>query len=258
MRIALLCATRRGYRVLERLIRLRPDAELIVFSFREEAHEPPFLDDIQRLAEARGATFYEARQVGASKWTDFWTSTSIDLLLTVSWRYIIPREVYERARLGTFVLHDSLLPAYRGFAPTVWAIINGEDHTGVTLFEIAEGVDTGRIIAQQRVPIGADDTIADVMEHVTQTYLEVLAANLPRLLDAPQQHFSIDQEGFELERSNSKSHGVHPLGTFSAFFTCVFRANGVYGHTSGPGLPALFDRRPTSGLGFMDGSLDLR
>ncbi|MBK8027956.1 MAG: methionyl-tRNA formyltransferase-like protein [Chloroflexi bacterium] len=183
MRIALLCATRRGFRVLEQLIRQQPEAELIVFSFREEAHEPPFLDDIQQLAEAHGAAFYEARQVGAPKWADFWANTPIDLMLTVSWRYLIPREVYERVRLGTYVLHDSLLPAYRGFAPTVWAIINGEDHTGVTLFEIAEGVDSGRIIAQQRVPIGPDDTIADVMEAVTQSYLAVLAAQLPALLD---------------------------------------------------------------------------
>jgi len=193
MRIALLCATRRGYRVLEQLIRLQPEAELVVFSFREEPYEPPFLDDIQQLAEAKGATFCEARQVGASKWVDFWSNTPIDLLLTVSWRYIIPREVFERARLGTFVLHDSLLPAYRGFAPTVWALINGEDHTGVTLFEIAEGVDTGRIIAQQRVPIGLDDTIADVMEHVTQTYLEVLAANLPLLLAGTAQRTEHDE-----------------------------------------------------------------
>ncbi len=184
IRIALLCATRRGYRVLERLIALQPDAELIVFSFREEAHEPLFMDDIKTLAKAHGATFYEARQVGADKWRSFWHSAPIDLMLAVSWRYLIPREVFELPARGTFIFHDSLLPEYRGFSPTVWAIINGEDHTGVSLFEIAEGVDSGKIVAQQRVPIGADDTIADVMENVTQTYLHLLTQNLPILLDA--------------------------------------------------------------------------
>ena len=183
MRIAVLCATRRGYRVLERLFAIVPDAELVVFSFREEAHEPPVRDDIRALAEANGAQFHEARQVGAAKWRPLWESTAFDLMLVVSWRYLIPPEVYKRPKRGTFVFHDSLLPAYRGFAPTVWAIVNGEDHTGVTLFEIADDVDSGAIVAQERVPIGADDTIADVMERVTGAYLDVLTRTLPALLD---------------------------------------------------------------------------
>ena len=183
MRIALLCATRRGYRVLQRLIELAPDAELVVFSFREEAHEPPFLDDIRALAEANGAGFHEARQVGAAKWRPLWESTDFDLMLVVSWRYLIPPEVYSRPKRGAFVFHDSLLPAYRGFAPTVWAIVNGEDHTGVTLFEIADEVDSGAIVAQERVPIGEDDTIADVMERVTAAYLPLLTRMLPEMLD---------------------------------------------------------------------------
>lgn len=180
MRIVLLCATRRGYRVLERLIQLQPSADLVVFSFREETHEPPFMDDIKALAESAGASFYEARQV--SKQADFWQSTPVDLMLTVSWRYLIPPEIYQLPAQGTFVFHDSLLPAYRGFAPTVWAILNGEDHTGVSLFEISEGVDKGRIVEKRRVPIGADDTIAHIMEQVTQTYLDLLTDALPLLL----------------------------------------------------------------------------
>lgn len=183
MRIVLLCATHRGYRVLERLAALQPDADLIVFSFREEAHEPPYLDAIRALALNRGATFYEARQIGAAKWRAFWQTTPVDLMLVVSWRYLIPPEVYELPKQGTFVFHDALLPAYRGFAPTVWAMINGEDHTGVSLFEIAPGVDEGKLVAQRRVPIGDDDTIADVMEQVTLTYLDVLSEHLLRLLD---------------------------------------------------------------------------
>lgn len=181
MHIVLLCATRRGYRVLEKLIALAPDAKLTVFSFREEAHEPPFVDDIRGLAESHGAQFFETRKVSSKG--EFWESTPVDLMLVVSWRYLIPAEIYRKPARGTFVFHDSPLPAYRGFAPTVWAIVNGEDHTGVTLFEIADAVDSGDIVAQQRVAIEADDTIAEVIERVTAAYLDVLAANLPALLD---------------------------------------------------------------------------
>lgn len=193
MRIVLLCATERGHRFLKKLAALAPDAELIVFSFREEPTEPPFLEDIRQATEALGGSFYEAKQVGADRWRDFWETTPVDLLLTVSWRYLIPRAVYERARLGAFVFHDSLLPAYRGFSPTVWAIVNGEDHTGVTLFHMADSVDSGDIVAQQRVGIAPDESIDAVLENVTQAYLSILKSYLPALMDGsapriPQDH----------------------------------------------------------------------
>ena len=191
MHIVLLCATRRGYRVLEKLIACASEARLTVFTFREESHEPPFLDDIRSLAENHGAQFYEARRVSAVP--DFWEATLIDLMLVVSWRYLIPAEIYRRPMRGTFILHDSLLPRYRGFAPTVWAILNGEAETGVTLFEIAETVDSGDIVAQQAVAIAPDDTITEVIERVTQAYVSVLEAQLPALLDGTAGRIPQDQ-----------------------------------------------------------------
>lgn len=193
MRIALLCATQRGLRFLQTLVTLAPDAELVVFSFREEPGEPPFLDDIRQTTLDHGGQFHEAKQVGAARWRDLWDAAPVDLLFAVSWRYMIPAAVYEQARLGAFVFHDSLLPAYRGFAPTVWAIANGEDHTGVTLFHMADAVDSGDVVAQQRIDIAPDETIADVLDHVTQAYLHVLEAYLPSLMDGsapriPQEH----------------------------------------------------------------------
>lgn len=183
MRIVLLCATRRGYRFLDKLADLAAGHELVVFSFREDPWEPAFLDDIRALAERKGARFFETKNVGGEKWWGFWESEPVDLMLVVSWRYLIPEQIYRRPRRGTFVFHDSVLPAYRGFSPTVWAMINGEDHTGVTLFEIAEEVDAGDIVDQKRIPVGPDDTIATVMVRVTEIYLTLLERNLARLLD---------------------------------------------------------------------------
>src|SRR3990167_2397782 len=80
-----------------------------------------------------------------------------DLIVVVAFR-ILPREVYAIPRLGSFNLHASLLPKYRGAAPIQWAIINGEKETGVTTFFLKERVDTGSIILQARVRIGPDET----------------------------------------------------------------------------------------------------
>ena len=184
MRIALFCATRRGYRFLQTLHNLLPDADLCVFSFKEERWEPAFLEDIRRLTLDCGGQFYESKQVGAPRWDELWEMAPVDLMFAVSWRYIIPAQVYQRARLGAYVFHDSLLPEYRGFSPTVWAIINGEDHTGATLLEMAGDYDTGRIVDQSRVPIGPNDTIADVLERVTETYLTLLKTHLPALMNS--------------------------------------------------------------------------
>lgn len=180
-RITLLCAAARGLHVLECLIRLAPEARLTVVSFPEEPGEPRYLGDIRHTALMHGAEFIEARSVGRNAHLAN-SEYSTDVLLAVSWRYMVPPHVYRRARKGAFVLHDSLLPRYRGFAPTVWAMVNGDDYTGATLFEMADDVDSGPIVDQRRVPIGSDDTISDVMQRVTSKYLELLEMNLPALL----------------------------------------------------------------------------
>jgi len=193
LHIVLLCATPRGYRFAKKLAELLPAADLTVFSFNEENGEPRFLEDLRQFTLTAGGRFFEGKQVGAQQFKAFWEATPFDLMFAVNWRYMVPAEIYSRARLGAFVFHDSLLPEYRGFSPVVWAMVNGEDHTGVTLFEMAEKVDAGDIIGQVRIAIGRDDTITVVMERVTQAYLELLEQNLAPLLEGaasryPQDH----------------------------------------------------------------------
>lgn len=193
MRIAVLCATHRGHRFLERLTELLPDGEFLVFTFPEEPEEPPFVAAIQELTESRGGEFHVARRVDAEPWRAVWENAALDLMFVVSWRYMLRPEVYCRPPLGTFVFHDSLLPRYRGFSPTVWSIVNGDDHTGVTLFQISEHWDAGDVVGQRRIPIGPDETIGEVMERVTEGYLSLLEDHLGALLNntaprVPQDH----------------------------------------------------------------------
>lgn len=84
-----------------------------------------------------------------------------DLIIVVAFR-ILPKEIFTLPKLGTFNLHASLLPKYRGAAPINWAIINGEVETGVTTFFLQERVDTGNILLQARIPIVQDATAGEV------------------------------------------------------------------------------------------------
>lgn len=88
-----------------------------------------------------------------------------DLQIVVAFR-MLPKVVWRMAPKGTFNLHGSLLPEYRGAAPIHWAVINGETKTGVTTFFIDEKIDTGAIIDQREMPIGPEETTGELHDRM--------------------------------------------------------------------------------------------
>lgn len=90
-----------------------------------------------------------------------------DLQVVVAFR-MLPEVVWAMPPLGTFNLHASLLPQYRGAAPINWAIINGETRTGVTTFLLDQQIDTGRILLQESTPIAPDDTAGTLHDRLMQ------------------------------------------------------------------------------------------
>jgi len=91
-----------------------------------------------------------------------------NLQIVVAFR-MLPKVVWQLPTFGTFNLHASLLPEYRGAAPINWAIINGETKTGVTTFFIDEKIDTGAIILQEQVAISETDTAGDLHDKLMET-----------------------------------------------------------------------------------------
>ncbi|MEI7594553.1 MAG: methionyl-tRNA formyltransferase [Bacteroidota bacterium] len=88
-----------------------------------------------------------------------------DLQVVVAFR-MLPESVWKLPKYGTFNLHSSLLPQYRGAAPINWAVINGDKETGVTTFFIDEKIDTGNIIYQEKTNIGINETAGDVHDRL--------------------------------------------------------------------------------------------
>jgi len=84
-----------------------------------------------------------------------------DVMVVVAFR-MLPEVIWRIPRLGTFNLHASLLPQYRGAAPINWAVINGETHTGLTTFLIDKKIDTGSIILQQKVEVKPNETAGEL------------------------------------------------------------------------------------------------
>ncbi|MCK9279715.1 MAG: methionyl-tRNA formyltransferase [Melioribacteraceae bacterium] len=90
------------------------------------------------------------------KFIEIIKALSPDLIIVIAFR-ILPKEIFEIPKYGTFNVHGSLLPKYRGAAPIQWSLINGDTETGLTTFFIQAKVDTGNIILQKKIPIDKED-----------------------------------------------------------------------------------------------------
>ena len=137
--------------------------------------------DLTQIAKKYNIPYYEVNSVNSKRLKDYEEiirKLNLDLLLVLGWYYMIPKETRDLAKYGAWGIHASLLPKYAGGAPLVWAIINGEGKTGVTLFKMDDGIDNGDIIAQKSFNIDFKDTIKDVYDKATivskQILLEIL------------------------------------------------------------------------------------
>ncbi|MGB3144482.1 MAG: methionyl-tRNA formyltransferase [Maribacter sp.] len=103
-----------------------------------------------------------------------------DLQIVVAFR-MLPKAVWSMPKLGTFNLHASLLPQYRGAAPINWAIINGEEKTGVTTFFIDEKIDTGAIILQDETAIEKTDNVEDLHDRLMELGASLVIKTVRRI-----------------------------------------------------------------------------
>lgn len=110
-----------------------------------------------------------------------------DIILVMGWYYMVPKKVRDLAKYGAWGIHASLLPDYAGGAPLVWAIIEGQKKTGISLFRLEDGVDDGDIIEQDVIEIENSDTIQEVYNKAIESSKKVLLRNL-RNIDSVRFH----------------------------------------------------------------------
>jgi methionyl-tRNA formyltransferase len=153
-----------------------------VVGMADHAHEAVRYEPRMRaLCESNGIAWAGADLPAAALGTLI-RERGIDFLLTTGYRRLIPASVYGLCRRGAVGSHFSMLPAYRGFAPVNWAVLNGEARTGVSLFHLEEAMDSGDLVGQAEVEIGPDETAGEVLERAVPRYLELLGRHLPALL----------------------------------------------------------------------------
>ncbi|MCH5346955.1 MAG: methionyl-tRNA formyltransferase [Muribaculaceae bacterium] len=122
---------------------------------------------VKQYAVEHGLPVFQPVKLKDPEFIEQLRALDADLFIVIAFR-MLPEVVWQMPRLGTFNLHASLLPRYRGAAPINWAVINGDTETGVTTFFLKHEIDTGDIIARERIEIGPDDNVGTVHDRLME------------------------------------------------------------------------------------------
>ncbi|MDE6403587.1 MAG: methionyl-tRNA formyltransferase, partial [Muribaculaceae bacterium] len=120
---------------------------------------------VKQYAVAHGLNLMQPVNLKDPGFVESLRALRADLFIVIAFR-MLPEVVWQMPPLGTFNLHASLLPRYRGAAPINRAVMNGDTETGVTTFMLKHEIDTGDILAQERTPIGPDECVGDVHDRL--------------------------------------------------------------------------------------------
>ncbi|MFI2302094.1 methionyl-tRNA formyltransferase [Actinacidiphila glaucinigra] len=152
-----------GHRTLQALLESDHEVVLVVTHPRSEhVYERIWDDSVAELAEKHGVPVLLRNRPDDAELLEAIKAAAPDIIVANNWRTWLPPEIFDLPPHGTLNVHDSLLPAYAGFSPIIWALVNGEDRVGVTAHRMDGELDAGDILLQRSVPVGPGDTATDL------------------------------------------------------------------------------------------------
>jgi methionyl-tRNA formyltransferase len=183
-----------GHRTLRALLESEHEVVLAVtHPPSEHAYEKIWSDSVADLAEEHGVPVLLRNRPDDDALLTSLKEADADVIVATNWRTWIPPAVFTSSRLGTLNVHDSLLPAYAGFAPLIWALLNGEEEVGVTAHMMDEDLDAGDIVLQRSVPVGPRDTTTDLFRKTLELFGPITVDGLALLATGNAQLTKQDQ-----------------------------------------------------------------
>jgi len=191
-KLALLAATEKGFRCLQALTKQQKNKLGMVCSFPERDVSISYDRQITDLCKKAHVPYLSWQELKAGGLKEI-KKHDISAILAIGWRYLLPMDWDRQLKHGIFVIHDSLLPKYRGFAPTPTAIIYGEKETGATLLRAAEEMDAGDILLQKSFQIKDEWYVQDIIREQSKIYEELSLQLIEKLekgllKETPQDH----------------------------------------------------------------------
>jgi len=208
MRILFIGGTKRGYLSLKALVGNNENVVGIISLKQFPNEKEIFESQVNVLAKTHGIPLFETKWMKELDYAELIKDKlQPDVIFVVGCRLLIPEKIYSIPRLGTLAVHDSFLPAYRGFAPMNWAIVNGDDNMGVTLFYMNEAMDDGDILSQKRIPIGDSDVAPHVYDRVCSATIDLIIDSLPLLKEDRAPRIKQDFNGTSYTCSRGQKDG---------------------------------------------------
>ena len=170
-----------GHRTLQALLDSEHEVVLVVTHPKSDhAYEKIWDDSVADLATAHGVPVLLRDRPDDEELMSRLKAAEPDIIVANNWRTWIPPHIFDLPPRGTLNIHDSLLPAYAGFSPLIWALINGEPEVGVTAHLMDAELDAGDIVLQRAIPVGPTDTTTDLFHRTVDLIgpitLDALAA----------------------------------------------------------------------------------
>ena len=138
---------------------------------------------VKVLAEENGIAVYQPESLkrDADEYIKIIKDINPDIIVVCAYGKILPKEVLDIPRLGCVNIHGSLLPKYRGAAPIQWAVLNGDEETGITTMLMNEGLDTGDILLVEKTAIGENETASELFDRLSDMGAELLMKTIDDL-----------------------------------------------------------------------------
>lgn len=146
-------------------------------------HSSPAEPPVKKMAVQHGIKVLQPVNLKSPEFMNELAQMAPDLIVTAAYGRILPPEVLALPEYGCLNVHASLLPAYRGAAPVNWALIKGEEQTGVTIMLMDEGLDTGDILTQKTIPVSQEDDAGRLTDVLAQLGAEMLPRVIRSWLD---------------------------------------------------------------------------
>ncbi len=174
---------------------------------------------VKVVAQEHQLPVYQPTTLKTDEAYDILADLQPELIVVAAYGKILPKKILDLPKLGCINVHSSLLPRYRGAAPINWAILNGDQETGVTIMYMAEGLDTGDIISQRATPIDPEETVESLHDRLAEIGAELLVETVASIgagtATRTQQDDSLSSYASMLSRDlspidfNKSAHQIH-------------------------------------------------
>lgn len=137
---------------------------------------------VKEYAVEKGITVYQPEKIRKSDMYDILCQIKPDVIIVVAFGQIIPKNILDLPKYGCINVHASLLPKYRGAAPIQWAVINGDEESGVATMQMDEGIDTGDILLVEKYKLSREETGGSLFDKLAELGAQLLVKTLDGLL----------------------------------------------------------------------------